>query len=214
MNTVQAEVKNFLSSQPLKMFIGGRWVDSSSGKAFETRDPGDGKVIAKVAEGDARDIDLAVNAARQAFDKSGWATMPANDRAVVLHRLADLIDKHRDIIAQIESLDVGKPIAQATGNDVPHAAQTIRYYADLSVHTRRREPIAVSAFEARTVRSPYGVCAFIIPWNFPFLLLGWGIAPSLAAGNTLVVKPAEDTPLSTLYFCKLAEEAGVPEGVI
>jgi aldehyde dehydrogenase (NAD+) len=167
-----------------------------------------------VAEGDAHDIDLAVNAARKAFEKSGWATMPANDRAVILHRLADLIDKHRDTIAQIESLDVGKPVAQATGFDVPHAAQTLRYYSDLSVHTRRREPIAVSGFEARTVRSPYGVCGFIIPWNFPFLLLGWGIAPALAAGNTVVVKPAEDTPLSTLYFCKLAEEAGVPKGVI
>lgn len=214
MNIAQAEAKSFLSSQPLKMFIGGSWIDSSSGKSFETCDPGDAKVIARVAEGDARDIDLAVSAARQAFAKSGWATMPANDRAVILHRLADLIDKHRDIIAQIESLDVGKPVVQATGFDIPHAAQTIRYYADLSVHTRRREPIAVSGFEARTVRSPYGVCAFIIPWNFPFLLLGWGTAPALAAGNTVVVKPAEDTPLSTLYFCKLAEEAGVPDGVI
>jgi acyl-CoA reductase-like NAD-dependent aldehyde dehydrogenase len=214
MNTAQAAVKDFLSPEPLKMFIGGRWVDSSSGNRFETRDPGNGEVIAKVAEGDARDIDLAVKAARQAFAKSGWSTMPANDRAVILHRLADLIDKNRDIIAQIESLDVGKPLAQPTGFDVPHAAQTLRYYADLSVHTRRREPIAVSGFEARTVRSPHGVCAFIIPWNFPFLLLGWGIAPALAAGNTVVVKPAEDTPLSTLYFCKLAEEVGVPEGVI
>ncbi len=214
MNGTQVEVESFLSRQPLKMFVGGKWVNSSSGKSFETRDPGAGNVVAKVAEGDARDIDAAVSAARKAFQKSGWATMPANDRAVILHRLADLIDKHRDILSHIESLDVGKPVAQAAAFDVPHAAQTFRYYADLFVHTRRREPIAVSGFEARTVRSPYGVCGFIIPWNFPFLLLGWGIAPALAAGNTIVVKPAEDTPLSTLYFCKLAEEAGVPEGVI
>jgi aldehyde dehydrogenase (NAD+) len=215
MNIAQSEVKSFLSSQPLNLFIGGRWSDSLSGKSFETRDPGDGTVIAKVTEGELGDIDRGVNAARQAFTKkNGWSTMPANDRAVILHRLADLIDKHRDTIAQIESLDVGKPVAQAVAFDVPHAAQTIRYYADLSVHIRRSEPIAVSGFDARTVRSPYGVCGFIIPWNFPFLLLNWGTAPALAAGNTIVVKPAEDTPLSTLYFCKLAEEAGVPEGVI
>ena len=213
-NNVQAEVNSFLSSPIQQMFIAGRWVNSSSGKTFEVLNPGDGKVIAKVAAGDAADVDLAVNAAREAFGKSGWATMPANDRAVILHRLADLIDKHLDIIAQIESMDVGKPVAQATAFDVPHAAQTLRYYADLSIYTRRRDPIAVSGFEAQTVRVPYGVCAFIIPWNFPFLLLLWGIAPSLAAGNTVVIKPAEDTSLSTLYFCKLAQEAGVPDGVI
>ena len=140
--------------------------------------------------------------------------MPANDRAVILHRLADLITKHQEIIAQIESLDVGKPRSQAAAFDVPHGAQTFRYYADLAVHTRRRDPIAVSGFDARTVRVPYGACGFIFPWNFPFLLVGWGVAPALAAGNTVVIKPAEDTPLSTLYFAKLAEEAGVPAGVI
>lgn len=214
MDKTQADVNKFLSSQPHKLFIGGKWVEAASGKTFETRDPGEGKVIARVAAGDAKDIDRAVNATREAFRKSGWATMPANDRAVIIHRLADLIDKHRDIIAQIESFDVGKPVGQASAFDVPHAAQTLRYYADLSVHTRRREPIAVSGFEARSIRVPYGVCAFIFPWNFPFLLVGWGIAPALAAGNTVVIKPAEDTPLSTLYFAKLAEEAGVPKGVI
>ncbi|HWF91603.1 MAG TPA: aldehyde dehydrogenase family protein [Terriglobales bacterium] len=214
MSTAQAEAKAFVSQIPLKMFIGGRWIDADGGKTFEVRDPGDGGVVAKVSEGDAKEVNLAVNAARQAFTKSGWATMPANDRAVILHRLADLIDRNCEIIAQIESLDVGKPVAQPLGFDVPNAAQTFRYYADLSVYMRRREPIAVSGFEARTVRFPYGVCGFIVPWNFPFLLLCWGIAPALAAGNTVVVKPAEDTPLSTLYFCKLAEEAGIPAGVI
>jgi acyl-CoA reductase-like NAD-dependent aldehyde dehydrogenase len=104
--------------------------------------------------------------------------------------------------------------ARPAAFDVPHAAQTFRYYADLAVHTRCREPIAESGFDARTVRVPYGVCGFIFPWNFPFLLVGWGTAPALAAGNTVVIKPAEDTPLSTLYFAKLAEEAGVPPGVV
>src|SRR3954469_18665752 len=100
------------------------------------------------------------------------------------------------------------------GGEAPNGSATLRYYADLSVHTRRREPIAVSGFEARSIRVPYGVCAFIFPWNFPILLVGWGIAPALAAGNTVVIKPAEDTPLSTLYFCNLAEQAGIPKGVV
>jgi len=214
MSQLDPEVSKFLSAQPLKMFIGGKWVTAQTGKTFETRDPGEGKVLANVAAGDAPDVDAAVAAAHEAFRKSGWATMPVNDRAVILHRLADLITKRQEIIAQIESLDVGKPRGQAAGFDVPHAAQTFRYYADLAVHTRRREPIAVSGFEAHTLRVPYGVCGFIFPWNFPFLLVGWGIAPALAAGNTVVIKPAEDTPLSTLYFAKLAEEAGVPAGVV
>lgn len=208
------EVSKFLSAQPHKLFIGGKWVAAQDAKTFETRDPGEGKVLANVAAGDAPDIAAAVVAAQEAFRKSGWATMAVNDRAVILHRLADLITKRQEIIAQIESLDVGKPRGQAAGFDVPHAAQTFRYYADLAVHTRRREPIAVSGFEAHTLRVPYGVCAFIFPWNFPFLLVGWGIAPALAAGNTVVIKPAEDTPLSTLYFAKLVEEAGVPPGVV
>ena len=214
MNDPLSAVKQFLSAQPLKLFIGGRWVEAQSGKTFETLDPGEGRVLARVAAGDAADVDAAVAAAQEAFQNSGWATMPVNDRAVILHRLADLITKHQEIIAQIESLDVGKPRGQAAAFDVPHSAQTFRYYADLAVHTRRREPIAVSGFDARTVRVPYGACGFVFPWNFPFLLVGWGVAPALAAGNTVVIKPAEDTPLSTLYFAKLAEEAGVPAGVI
>src|SRR6185436_8919379 len=214
MTSLNPEVSKFLSAQPLKMFIGGRWVEAASRKTFETLDPGDGTVLAKVAAGDAADIDAAVAAAQEAFRKSGWATMPVNDRAVILHRLADLIDKHAEIITQIESLDVGKPRGQAAGFDVPHAAQTFRYYADLAVHTRRREPIAVSGFDARTVRVPYGVCGFIFPWNFPFLLVGWGVSPALAAGNTVVIKPAEDTPLSTLFLTKLVKEAGIPDGVV
>ncbi len=214
MNDVLPAVKTFLASQPLKMFIGGRWTEARSGKTFATLDPGEGSLLANVFAGDAVEVDAAVTAAQEAFQKSGWATMPVNDRAVILHRLADLIDKHAEIISQIESLDVGKPRSQAAAFDVPHSAQSFRYYADLAVHTRRREPIAVSGFDARTVRLPYGVCGFIFPWNFPFLLVGWGVAPALAAGNTVVIKPAEDTPLSTLYFAKLAEEAGVPAGVV
>src|SRR5580658_1793014 len=112
--------QEFLSSRPKQLFIGGEWVDAKSGKTIEARDPGDGQIIAHLAAGDAADIDLAVAAARDAFRKSGWATMPANDRAVILHRLADLVDKHREILAQIESLDVGKPLAQPMTSDIPN----------------------------------------------------------------------------------------------
>jgi acyl-CoA reductase-like NAD-dependent aldehyde dehydrogenase len=207
-------VKAFLTQTPVPMYLNGEWSEAASGEVIDVRDPGSGRVIAKIPAGGARDVDLAVRAAKNAFQSSGWATMPANDRAVVLHRLADHVDQHRDTLVQLESLDVGKPLAQAAGFDVPNVAQTLRYYADLSVHTRGREPIAVSRFEAASIRKPYGVCAFVLPWNFPLLLVGWGIAPALAAGNTVVIKPAEDTPLSTLYFCKLAEEVGLPRGVL
>jgi aldehyde dehydrogenase (NAD+) len=208
------EVTKFLSGKPVRMFIGGEWVTAADGGTFETRDPGDGSVLATVAEGKPADVDRAVAAAREAFKKSGWATMSVKDRAVLLHRLADLVDKNAVVLAQIESLDVGKPLAQAAGFDVPNLAQTLRWYADLAVHTRLREPIAVSHFEAWQVRFPYGVAAFVLPWNFPLLLVGWNLSPALAAGNTVVVKPAEDTPLSTLYFCKLVEQAGIPKGVV
>jgi len=214
MTLLDPAVTNFLAKQPLQMFIGGRWADAQSKQTFETRDPGNGSVLAKVAAGDVADVGAAVAAAETAFRKSGWASMPATERAAILHRLADVIDRDQEIIAQIESLDVGKPRGQAIAFDVPHAAQSFRYYADLAVKARRSEPFEVAGFEAHSMKVPYGVCGFIFPWNFPFLLVGWGVAPALAAGNTVVIKPAEDTPLSTLYFAKLAEEAGVPPGVI
>lgn len=214
MQALQPAVQESLSTEAKRLFIGGRWVEAESGETIAVHDPGSGTVIAHIAAGGAFDVDRAVSAAQDAFRKSGWATMPVNDRAVILHRLADLVDKRRDILAQFESLDVGKPLVQAISNDIPNVAQTLRYYADLAVHTRRSEPIAVSGYDARSIRVPYGVCAFIIPWNFPLLLVGWGVSPALAAGNTVVVKPPEDASLSTLYFCELAKEAGVPDGVI
>ena len=214
MNAQVRNAEHFLSTQPLRMYIGGDWTPAASGKTFDTLDPGSGERLAAVPAADAADVDRAVQAAQRAFQDGPWAKMPANERAVYLHRLADLIEKRVDVLSEIESLDVGKPRGQASAFDIPHSAKTFRYYADLSVHTRMREPIAVAGNEARSVRLPYGVCGFIFPWNFPFLLVGWGIAPALAAGNTVVIKPAEDTPLSTLYFAKLAEEVGFPKGVI
>jgi len=213
MDTKTFAVSEFLS-QPLRLHIGGEQIAASTGRTFETLDPGTGKHLATVAAAGSVDVDAAVTEARRAFNKSGWATMPAKDRAVILHRLADLIDQHAPVLAEIESRDVGKPRAQALAFDIPHAAQTFRYYADLSQNTRRREPFAVSSNEAWSVRQPYGVCGFIFPWNFPFLLIGWGVAPALAAGNAVVIKPAEDTPLSALFFARIADRAGVPPGVV
>src|SRR5579872_2618575 len=214
MKALHSAVQEWLQGGPKRLFIGGEWQSAESGETIEARDPGDGSPIAHLASGDAADVDRAVAAAQTAFRKSGWATMPVNDRAVILHRLADLVDRHREVLAQIESLDVGKPLHQAFDNDIPNLSKTMRYYADLAVHTRRAEPIAVSGYEARSVRVPRGVCGFIFPWNFPFLLVGWGIAPALAAGNTVVIKPAEETPLSTLYLMQLAQEVGIPPGVM
>ena len=218
MNTAETishkrEVQDFLSQAPLGCFIGGKWRAAASAKTFVTVDPGTGELLAKVYEADAREVDAAIGAASQAFRKEGWAQLPPGERAVYLHRLADLVEARAGVIAEIESLDVGKPLAQAQW-DVQNFSQTVRYYADLSVHASYRELIAVPHHEARIVHQPRGVCGFIFPWNFPFLLVGWGIAPALAAGNTVVIKPAEETPLSTLYLMHLVQEVGIPDGVV
>lgn len=212
MQTAEA-VEDFLSAGVLGGYIGGAWQEASAA-TVEVRDPGSGQVIAEVAASTAGDVERAVRAAQTAFDQGRWSRAPAEDRAAVLHRLADLVDEHVETLARIESLDVGKPVGDALAFDIPNVAQTLRYYADLAVAVERTQPVLVPGHEARLLRVPHGVCAFIIPWNFPLLLLGWGLAPALAAGNSVVVKPAEDTPLSALYFCRLAEEAGVPEGVL
>lgn len=210
---VLPEVQDFLSQSPLKSFIGGEWVGTASHATFTTVDPGSGEKLAEVYDLQKEDVDRAVRAAEKAFRKSGWATMLPNERGVLLHRLADNVERNKDIVAQLEALDCGKIPAHASG-DVEVFIRTMRYFADLAVHVQKRIPIAVSDFDARTVLHPYGVCGFIFPWNFPFLLVGWGISPALAAGNVVVVKPAEDTPLSSLYLCKLAKEVGIPDGVI
>jgi len=217
MKNLDAAATQFLSQDPIPLFIGGEWRTAAEGGTLDVHDPGDGRVVARVAAGEAADIDQAVQAAQKAFDEAPWARLPVNDRAVLLHRLADLVEQRLDTLAQLEALDVGKPLDAARTIDIPNVAQTLRYYADLSVRTRRSEPIAVPHYEARSLRVPYGPCAFIFPWNFPLLLVGWGIAPALAAGKTVVIKPAEDTPLSTLYFCRLAPGPaimGIPKGVM
>jgi aldehyde dehydrogenase (NAD+) len=194
------------------LYVDGQWRAARAGAVIDVRQPGDGSLLATVAAGEGADIDDAVAAATRAFPR--WAEQPADERATLLHRLADAIDNNAELLATLESLDVGKPVKDATGFDVPFAAKAFRYFADLSVSVRRSQPLPVEHMDARQIHVPYGPCGFIFPWNFPFLLFAWGVAPALAAGNTVVVKPAELTPLTSLYICQLAEQVGIPAGVI
>jgi aldehyde dehydrogenase (NAD+) len=207
------EVGKFLDQAEHQPLVGGKAAGSSDRKSFETHDPGSGETLATVPQMSDRDVDAAVAAAQRAFDKSGWATLPPNERGVILHRLADEVERRIPIIAQIEALDAGKIEAHAQG-DVANFVATMRYFADMAQHISRRNVLAVKGHEAWTMRQPWGPCGFIFPWNFPFLLIGWGISPALAAGNTVVIKPAEDTPLSAIYLSHLAKEVGLPDGVI
>ena len=207
------EVERFLNGKTLSGFVGGKEVQSSNGETFTTYDPGSGEKIADVYALQADDVERAIESANKAFRGQDWARLPQNERSVLLHRLADAIEKHKAIIGQIEALDAGKIEAQAQG-DVQNCVDTLRYFADLAQHVRLRSVLAVKGHEAWTSRHPWGACGFIFPWNFPFLLIGWGISPALAAGNTVVIKPAEDTPLSAIYLAHLAKEVGMPDGVI
>lgn len=174
--------------------------------------PSDGSFLAEVAMGGAAEIDLAIAAAEEAFP--AWSGLHPNDRARMLRSFADKLEEHSSELAQLESLDVGKAITLAEGFDIPFGIECFRYYADLSPRAQYSIPLDIKGFDARVWRAPYGVCGFIFPWNFPFTLLCWGIAPALAAGNTVVVKPSEVTPLTTLYAAQLAAEAGLPAGVL
>lgn len=210
---LRPDVESFLSGGPLAGFVAGKPVTAAGGQTFATYDPGSGNKLADVSDLQADDVNRAVDAAGQAFRSQAWAKLPPNERAAMLHRLADAVEQQIATIAQIEALDAGKIEAQARG-DVQNFADTIRYFADLSQHVQRRSVLAVRGHDAWTMRHPWGACGFIFPWNFPFLLIGWGIAPALAAGNTVVIKPAEDTPLSAIYLARLAQQVGLPDGVI
>ena len=205
-------VATFLRDAERGHFIGGRWMRSDDAR-LPVVDPGSGATIASIVDGGAADIESVVRAARSAFESGSWSRRTPAERAVMLHRLADLVERDHETLASIESLDVGKPLDQARF-DIANFVQTMRYYADLAQQRRYREPIAVPGRQACVVEHPAGACGFVLPWNFPFLLVGWNISPALAAGNTVVIKPAEDTSLSTLYLGSLVEEAGIPAGVV
>ncbi len=212
---VLPEVKAFVSG-PRKLLIGGEWVEAVSGKTFEVYDPASGEVLARVAEGDKEDIDRAVRAARQSFESGPWSRMKPSERGRLIWKLADLIEQHTEEFAQLESLDNGKPLRIARIADVPLSVDMFRYMAGWATKIEGNTiPISVPGdYFAYTLREPVGVVGQIIPWNFPLLMAAWKLAPALAAGCTIVLKPAEQTPLSALRLGELIQEAGFPAGVV
>jgi acyl-CoA reductase-like NAD-dependent aldehyde dehydrogenase len=207
-------VDRFVKAPVRKMLIDGKWVEAASGKTFATVNPADGSELARVTEGDAADVDRAARAARRAFDEGPWPRMRPVEREKVLLTLADLIEKHGRELAQLETLDNGKSLFETTNVDIPQAAGTFRYYAGwvnkIAGETNPSDP----AYFNFTLREPVGVCGQIIAWNFPLLLASWKLGPALACGNTVVLKPAEQTPLTALRLGELLLEAGVPPGVV
>jgi acyl-CoA reductase-like NAD-dependent aldehyde dehydrogenase len=200
--------------KPKMLLIGGKWTPAKSGKTFETINPANEEVLALVAEGDKADVDEAVKAARKAFEESRWPRLNPHQRARMLYKIAELIERHADELAEIETLDNGKAVTQARAIDVAGAAETFRYYAGWCTKIYGETNPSDSSMFNYTLREPVGVCGQIIPWNFPLLMACWKIAPALACGNTVILKPAEQTPLSALRLGELTQEAGLPDGVL
>ncbi len=213
------KVRDFIAS-PRKMLINGKWTDAASGKTFETLDPSTGESIVQVAEGDREDVNRAVAAARTAFEDSPWSRMAPSAREKIMHRLADLMEENADVLAELEALDNGKNVAVARAVDVQLAIDYMRYMAGWPTKIGgdilpMSVPYAPDAkFMGYTLKEPVGVVGQIIPWNFPALMASWKLSPALASGCTVVLKPAEETPLTALYIGELICQAGFPEGVV
>lgn len=211
---LEEPIKPPVSVEYTQLLINGQFVDAASGKTFPTLDPRTGEVIAHVAEGDAEDINRAVAAARKAFDEGPWPKMTAYERQRILLRFADLVEKHNDEIAALETWDNGKPYEQAAKIEVPMFVRLIRYYAGWADKIHGMTVPADGPHHVQTLHEPIGVAGQIIPWNFPLLMYAWKVGPALACGNTIVLKTAEQTPLSALYVTKLLHEAGLPSGAL
>jgi phenylacetaldehyde dehydrogenase len=213
---VKPQIREFVTTTRL-MLIDGKWTEAKSGQTFPVFDPSTGETMAQVAAGDKEDIDLAVKAARRAFESGPWRKMTPSQRGRIVWKLADLIEEHLDEFAELESLDNGKPLTVARVADVPLAIDLFRYMAGWATkidgHTLSTSSLP-SDFFAYTLREPVGVIGQIIPWNFPLLMAAWKLGPALATGNTVVLKPAEQTPLSALRLGELMEKAGLPPGVV
>jgi phenylacetaldehyde dehydrogenase len=210
---MHSRVQEFVG-KPRKMFIDGKFVEAASGKTFPSYNPATGEVMAKVAEGDREDINRAVKAARKAFDSGKWPKMSASERGRLIWKLGDLLEQRLEEFAQIESLDNGKPLAIARVADVPLAVDLFRYMAGWATKIEGNTIPFSPKFFAYTRREPVGVAGQIIPWNFPLLMAAWKLGPALATGCTVVLKPAEQTPLSALLLAELIAEAGFPDGVV
>jgi gamma-glutamyl-gamma-aminobutyraldehyde dehydrogenase len=197
-----------------RAFIGGRFVDAASGDTFETINPATGRPLARVAACDAADVDAAATAARTAFEAGAWSRMAPRERKKVLLRLADLMERDLAELALIETLDCGKPISDALGVDLPDTIETLRWHAEAADKLYDQMSPAPHDVVSMIVREPIGVVGGVIPWNFPLFVAMWKLAPALAGGNSLILKPAEQTSLSLLRLARLAAEAGVPDGVL
>ena len=203
-----------LNLKPGRLLINGEWIESS--KKFDTTNPATGEVLTQIAEAVAADVDAAVSAARRAFeDRNGpWRKVSASERGRLLWKLADLIEKNIDELAELETLDNGKPIFESRYVDMPMVVDVFRYYAGLATKIHGETVNTLETAFTYTLREPVGVVGLIVPWNFPLLLASWKVGPALACGNTLVLKPAEQTALTTLKFGELVIEAGFPAGVV
>lgn len=200
--------------QYTQLLIDGQFVNAASGRTFPTLDPRTGDLIVDVAEGDAEDVDRAVKAARKAFDEGPWPKMTAYERSCIMLRFADLLEKHNDEIAALETWDNGKPYEQAALVEVPMVVRLFRYYAGWADKIHGLTVPADGPYHCQTLHEPIGVAGQIIPWNFPLLMFAWKVGPALACGNSIVLKSAEQTPLTALYAAKLFHEAGLPPGVL
>lgn len=199
---------------PTQLLINNEWVDSVSGRRFETINPATGEVICEVAEADAPDVDKAVQAARSAFNSGEWPKMSATQRGELLYKLADLIEQNIKDLAELETLDNGKPLNDSLNADLRLVIACYRYYAGWADKIQGKTIPINGPYFCYTRHEPVGVVGQIIPWNFPLLMQAWKLAPALAAGNTIILKPAEQTPLSALRLGELIIEAGFPAGVV
>ena len=195
-----------------KLFIGGAFVDAVAGTTIAVLNPHDGSTIAEIAEARAADVDAAVAAARAAFP--AWSRMAAADRGRLLLKLADRIEQEGEALAQLESRDTGHPLRDTRGLDVPRTAATFRYFGGMADKLQGSVVPVETGFLNYVQRTPLGVVGQIVPWNFPLMFTSWKMGPALAAGNTVVLKPAEITPLSTLRIAELMAEVGFPSGVV
>ncbi len=213
--TLQPGTTAFLNAAPKRMLIGGEWVDSVTGQTFDAVNPATGEMLVLVAAANEDDVDNAVAAARLAFETGPWPKMTGTQRGELLWKIADLIEQHATEFAELETLDNGKPFNVALKVDVPQAVRHFRYYAGWASKIEGATiPVSFPNQLVYTVREPMGVVGLIIPWNFPLLMAAWKLAPALAAGNTCILKPAEETPLTALRLGELIVEAGMPAGVV
>jgi phenylacetaldehyde dehydrogenase len=214
---VEPSVREFIGGRTRRMLIDGKWVAAASGATFTTYDPATEEPLAEVPAGDKEDVDRAVRAARRAFESGPWRRMTPSERGRAIWKLADLIEQHLEEFAQLETLDNGKPLKVARAADIPLVVDHFRYYAGWATKVEG-ETIPVSTpgqhYLNYTLREPVGVVGQIIPWNFPLLMAAWKLGAALACGNTVVLKPAEQTPLSALRLGELLEDAGIPPGVV